>query len=306
MINTFPFSGFAVPTPSHTLQLYNTTKTLTNDLVAGDLVLTDTTINTAGYRIYCKSLTMNGSIIQNNGSNASGATGGTGAPCGTVGGGGNGGTFAVSTVLPDNFYNAALGGYGGTGGNGTYDNGVVGGVTSFTPPSPDYSNGTQYSNTLFEAGYVLGINRTTHALTPYVVWGGGGGGFGGPPTASTTYGGGGGGGGGVVLIGCSGNISLKQSKIQANGGNGGNGSDSPGYISGGGGGGGGGAVIIRCQSLFIKGLTDYGIHAAGGGAGSVAHVNGAGVYGQILINTPSNTYVYTSGPLGSSGDIALA
>lgn len=304
MLNTFPFSSFAVPVPSGVTQLYNTTKTLGGDLIAGDLILTDTTINTAGFRIYCKSLTMNGSTLQNNGSDGSNATGGAGGPLGSVGSGGAGGTFAISTVLPDDLRIASVGGSGGRGGDGSYSSGVAGGVCSFNPPAGDYV-GYPYSFNVFTYGYQLSLS-STNVLTPRVVRGGGGGGFGGAPQAGSGNGGGGGGGGGVVLICCSGDISMKQSRIEVVGGNGADGSATAPYISGGGGGGGGGAIIIKCNSLFIHGLSNYGLIARGGVAGRTASPSGAGSYGNIYINTATNAYHYTGGDVGGSDDVALS
>lgn len=304
MLNTFPMAGVLVPVPDGITHIYNDTKTLTGDLIAGDLILTDTTISTGGYRIYCKSLTMNGSTLQNDGSNASTSTGGFGGSIGSLGSGGDGGTWSVSNVAPSSLYTASLGGNGGRGGDGSAESGLAGGICGFNPPSSEVL-GSPFSFSVFEYGYQMGLNSSL-ILTPRPIRGGGGGGQGGKPQAGSGNGGGGGGGGGVVLICCAGDVSMKQSIISANGGNGANGSTDPSYTSGGGGGGGGGAVLIRCNSLFIHGLADYGIQVRGGEPGETASAGGHGSYGNIYINTATNAYRYTGGDLGAGSDIALA
>lgn len=305
MLNSFPFSGFIVPIPSGIVNIYNTTQTLTNDLIAGDLILTDTTLNTAGYRIYCKSLTMTGSTIQNNGSDGSSATGGAGGVAGTLGSGGDGGTFAISTVAPDNLYFASIGGSGGRGGDGSAGSGLAGGVATFNPPS-GFKLGSPYSFTMFQYGYQMQLDSTTFTLITRSVRGGAGGGQGGGPVLGSGNGGGGGGGGGVILICCSGNVSMEDSKITANGGNGANGSNTPPYTSGGGGGGGGGGVLIRCASFFAKAAEFKGIQVRGGAAGTTASPSGTGSYGHIYINTATNAYHYTGGDLGGLQNVVLS
>lgn len=321
---SFNFMGagpLIVPTEANSLNLSDRFDwTLTQDLIVGDLNLQSQTINTNGYRIYCRNLTMYNSVIKNDGLNAAHFSGGSGGPgvvvhsgsCrgyGTLGGGGIGGDGIYnSRTNPTSFIVGSLGGWGGDGADGVGGAGTAGGSTGFSRSDADIQIGVNpFQPSVFQYGYLTAIgagtvnpetiyyNTISTTQIPKVittpVTGGGGGGPGGLDASTTShYGGGGGGGGGVVLICCSGNISMySNSTITANGGNGVNGINSD---AGAGGGGGGGVVIISCNSLSLPIDEDGGIFAQHGASGSVRS-GYTGSDGHILIMTPNRTGLWT-------------
>jgi hypothetical protein len=323
MFNLSGTGPLTSPTRSETylysiLTMGGSSFTLTSDLITGDLIIQGGyRINTNGYRIYCKSLTMLDSVLSCNGGTSSGSsTGGTAAPAGSLGGGGVGTTGSIgdTLILPiiltgDGY----TGGNGGNGGDGSHKFGSQGSIASFRNSSSPANYGTPGTKevplqpSLLSGGFAVGRNTlgglsTTPIVT--VVYGGGGGGGGGSSgTSGVAAGGGGGGGGGVVFVCCTGNVSMTGgSFIEATGGSGSNGNTVGSDIGGGGGGAGGGGVIITCNSLtmdtYSQLLARPGTAGVPGTGGSASPTDGA--YGTILINTPNGIWTYTADVTGSA------
>jgi hypothetical protein len=281
--------------------------TLTNDLVARDIILQGAVvINTAGFKIRCRNLTMirgllGSPVIQNNGGNT-----GLGAPAGSLCGGADGGSGGHENVGGVNGAAKILGGLGGAGGDGgaaMYPGGS-GGLSHVNYVGSNIDVGcayydTPYNTSLLSDGYIFGAPLSTQAntvpATLIAVAGGGGGGGGGQDTDNGVSGGVGGGGGGVILITATGVIELDSaSAITANGGNGVNGQIAGNYRGGGGGGGGGGAIILTCNTLRLgpsiivdSQVVSTKLSAHGGLAGTGSGQSSDGNYGKVIINTPN-------------------
>lgn len=213
--------------------------TLTRDVYASSMTFTNSaTLNTAGYRIYCRGAidttgtALSGGVIKNPGGNASAGTGGTAAPAGSLGGGGAGGNEAFGSGADGGDTTHSLGGAGGNG--ELHPAGGDGG--SVTAPTATGAKAWLFAPPTL--GYVFGV--TGGAAVVQMITGGGGGGGG---AHAFGVGGGGGGGGGVIAIAAH-TIDLKQAAdIKANGGNAGTPS---GDGTGGGGGGGGCIIAVYC------------------------------------------------------------
>lgn len=228
--------------------------TLTRDVYASSMTFTaSATLNTAGYRIYCRGTidttgtALSGGVIKNPGGNASGATAGTGGAAGSLGGGGAGGAGGTPGGSDGTDVTHSL---GGAGGDGTLP---PAGGDGGTVTAPTATGGKAWLFSPPTLGYVLGVTGGA-AVLQWVTGGGGGGGG----TSVFGSGAGGGGGGGVVAIAAH-TINLKQAAdIKANGGNAGTFSGD-----GTGGGGGGGGVIIAVYCACSHTLTAA-VNCAGG------------------------------------------
>lgn len=273
--------------------------TLTRDMYYSSLVVNaGVTLNTNGWRIFCRGDVGGAGTIANDGAN--GSNGGTGN--GTQGQGGKAGGYGTNS--PGAYYSAS--GYptcvanlsGSNGGNGGGPDGVgqsqgnpmigyggaagAGGAGSVGAAGPagttslPAASKVDYHATSLLFGFAtqqvapMGGNTQISTLVTTLVpllggASGGGGGFG---AAGSGAGAGGGGGGGVVFIAArslSGTLT-----IRAKGGDGGNGGNANG---GGGGGGGGGSAVIISLSNPAAGIT----YSFPGGAGGLK--NGTGVNG---------------------------
>lgn len=264
------------------------TTTLTRNMYYNNLTVNGTaTLNTAGYKIFVKNLTIvdtsgGGGGIQHNGNaggNATAGTGGTGATALTTAfhfptpiGGGNGangvnnsaGVNATGTSV-DTVVNTNNGANGGTGGGET---GYLGGTgTGGTSTVPFYIRDLVSANTFIKYTSATAFKLANMASQSS------GGGSGGASSGTNTSGGGGGGGGcgGFVFITTK-SLSLTGTGcIQANGGNGGNGGNGTNVFTGGGGGGGGGngGVVVAIYSS----KTGTGTMVANGGTGGTKGTN---------------------------------
>jgi hypothetical protein len=263
------------------------------------------TLNTNGFRVFCKTGVKNFGIISHdgntggNGGNAAAGAGGapgtaatiinTGtlvttkptAGAGVIGANGPaaGGTGVAAGTNPV----CSLGGAGGAGGAGgdviTPNPFALGpGGNAGTVTAPTAPNG------LFNAAPMAVLMKV---LDPTVIrvnggasGGGGGSGAAGPDANTTSGGGGGGGTGGGIVVVCAKNIDNSTGIIRANGGAGGN--AGAGFLNGvnrctagsGGGGGGGGGVVVLVYSTLTAG-TEEAVGGAGG-AKSIKLVNGTG------------------------------
>lgn len=255
--------------------------TLTRDMYYNVLTVTST-ISTAGFKIYAKSV-LGGGTIQNNGSvggNASGTTGGTGGAGATAGSlpGGTAGSAGTSPTGGAGVAGSAaakcigsVGAAGGAAGRGDQPSGGAGGAGGT-------KTGTVYNqlNTPFEINSLFDISPSLAVLT-VSCGAGGGGGAGGSGSITSGAGGGGGGSGGLVWVAAE---SISNVTLKATGGNGGNatggGSGGGGtWGSGGGGAGGNGGVVIL---LYItkSSVTETVTGGTGGSIGSDPGGGGAG------------------------------
>ncbi len=226
------------------------------------------TIDTAGFRIFCKGrLTVNGTIqrtpVAGLGDGTAGTiTGAKTCGSGTAGGAGQAnGVGAAGTAL-----SAACGGAGGAGGAGGSGTGGAGGAVTVPTAA---QGGVKIIKTMPNA--LMGVLAGTAAGTLFA--GGCGGGGGGSQTGSNTGGGGGAGGGVVIIVA---KEIAGSGSIFAKGGAGATPTTTT--TSGGGGGGGGGVVVTISDQKALPGTIT--VSAAGGAAGSGGSVSGsAGVAG---------------------------
>ena len=181
--------------------VWGTTKTLTSDLITGDLVLqAGYGILTNGHRIYCNNLTLLGnSYIACDGIGGSDYHGAAGGIAGSLGGGiaGIDGSLAGSTIIPPvNATVGQIGGAGGQGGDASHTNGTSGISASFNIGSVNINFGTDNNGQislqplLFNSGLVSGRSTVANQALIFPISGGSGGGGGGsstppPPPAVT-------------------------------------------------------------------------------------------------------------------------
>ena len=273
--------------------------TLSRDMYYTNLTV-NSTLTTAGYRIYVSgTLSGSGTIdwgTPNNGGNGGNGTGSAG------GGGGAGGATSGSGV-----FTSAAGSAGGAGGRlGVGSNGATSAGANTTPLSSrggtggngsvaGGSAGTQgitFGNQIpteskYTSGYVVESPLTIASLKK---WGGtGGGGGGGYVPGSEGAGGGGGGGasGGIVWIACNtwdGTFTIKS--IGGNGGNGGNAFTSFGGVGAGGGGGNGGDAIILYKTKTWSGVYNL----AGGTKGAKGSTGTTTNYTEATNGTDGTSY----------------
>lgn len=233
--------------------------TLTRDVYFTDLTVNSgVTIDTHGYRIYCRGTLSGAGTISSNGLASTSRSAGTGGQPGSVSGGSIGGDGGLQngagTAAPA--VGRGHGGIGGAGGAG----GFAGGAAP-TSPLPPLGGIRRSLNELVDAVW---WNTTASAMQ--VIFGGGGGSGGGGSSAAA--GGGGGGGGGIVIVAV--RVLSGTLAFAAKGGAGG---AALGTNAGGGGGGGGGAIhLLYGNKLGWSGTTDV-----SGGAGGLK--NGTGVNG---------------------------
>lgn len=285
---------------------------LSRDMYYDALVVnTGVTLSNAGYRIFARSVTINGTgIIDNSGgaggtgtagvdSNVGAPAGGTagaasstgtmpGGRAGQIGGAGSNGAAVGSNGIAGtnstfniNSNAGAAGGAGGAaGGNGGGTAGAGGTNTSTVNPPRDIVS-SYYAFDFTSATAIQRYNANSGSGSG----GGGGGAAGGFHQGGA--GGGSGGSGGMVFIAAK--TITNAGTIRANGGAGGAGGSTTGANSGGGGGGGGGngGVVF----LIYATLTNTGtITASGGTGGNVGVGNGTGNNGIV-------------GPNGSAGKV---
>jgi hypothetical protein len=249
-----------------TLPIGKTTSLLADTYYDNLNVPAGATLNTNGFRIYCKTLCQIdvGGIIMCNGTDGQAGNiafneGQGGGKNGTLGGGSDGGQGFFSSIpgqIGDPAANAlgAPGGVGGTGAGGA-NLGGPGGLLS--PPNVRFGSPRNVPTAV--TGEVRGAGGSA-----FIRGGTGGGGGGGP------NGGGGGGGAGVVLI--SAKKIVNNGSIQANGGNGGAGTGN----GGGGAGGGGGTLLLTYGPLGpFSGYSGSGTNFTNGGAGGAGSGTGA-------------------------------
>ena len=234
--------------------------TLTSDMYYDTLTVDITfTLDTAGFRVFCKTTAAVAGVISNSGPAGSTGTGGVAPTAQVLGGGSDGGN--------QNSNGAALSdGTGGTGGTGGGAGGTGGVIT--VPSEAQGGAGIIHTFPAAMTGLLVGAGGST------VFQGGSGGGGG------NTSGGGGGAGAGIVTIAAP--TITGAGSIEARGGAGAAGTASPGD---GGGGGGGGVVMIITQSpTSITTDVTGGAAGAANGAGSAgaAGANGTAV---LLVNT---------------------
>lgn len=247
--------------------------TLTRDMYYNNLTV-NSTLNTGGFRIYCKTSLTGTGTIQNNGGNGGTASGQTGGAAGVAAPG--------LTVSPGQagVVGAAAQNAGTSGGTASKVMGVFGSnggaTTGLGAPraggTPGIIIGTRYNRlkTFLEI-YNLFDVLPSFTLLGVSAGGGGGAGSAGAGTATGFAGGGGSGAsGGVVWVSVpeiTGTLTFR-----AKGGTGGDGAGGGGILYGGGGGAGGsGGIVI----LFYKSKTGETIDVSGGagGAGGVGSIN---------------------------------
>lgn len=259
--------------------------TLTRDMYYNNLTV-NSTLNTAGYRIFVNgTLAGNGTIANNgnNGTNAGAGTAGTGGAtnggyfpnqAGTNGTSSNNNAPTAPTALT-NALNTTTGTNSGSGGGN--NSGGGNGQAGATGNAPTGVN-TKVGINKFQS--ISGLDIGTTSTIKYTAGQAGAGGAGG--TASTTVkngGGGGGAAGGIVLI-----IARNWTgsfTITANGGNGGNGfNDNSGTSNGGGGGGGAGqggtTFVIYLTKTWTGSYSITGGTGGTGAAGSGTNPNNGG------------------------------
>jgi hypothetical protein len=249
--------------------LSGSTYTLTRDVYFTDLTVNSgVTIDTHGYRIYCRGTLSGAGTISSNGLASTSRSAGTGGLNGSVSGGSVGGDGGLQngagTAAP------AVGrGHGGIGGAGGAGTGFAGGAAP-TSPLPPLGGIRRSLNELIDA-----VWWNTTAAAMQVIFGGGGGSGGGGSSAAA--GGGGGGGGGVVIVAV--RVLSGTLAFAAKGGAGG---PALGTNAGGGGGGGGGAIhLLYGNKLGWSGTTD--VSGGAGGAKNGTGVNGvAGSAGNVI------------------------
>jgi len=250
------------------------TTTLTRDMYYNS-VTNSGTINTGGFRIFCKGKLSNTGTIQNNGGaggaggNASGKTGGT---AGTAGSAGAGGTIASGSA----------GQLGGTGGTGANDDAVGSGATAGSAGNAG-ANGANATKAVNSAAGKAGAGGGNSGTTNSGGTGSGGGG-GTAGTSSGTIGNSVRTAMGAYLLADISGTSVQQFGVAAGSGGGGGGGGGPtldaGFASteaGGGGGGGGGSggtgggVVIFARYLDNTGGTIQANGGAGGNGGNGAN-----------------------------------
>jgi hypothetical protein len=252
------------------------TYTLTRDVYFTNLTVnTGVTIETNGYRIFCRGTLSGAGVVSHNGNPGSSVIGGNPATDGSVKGGwGVGGLSgqganngAASTTTPG----LGHGGAGGAGGAGT---GFTAGAGT-TPVTPDGG----IRRTVAELSHPFTWRFSTSAMAPI----GGGGAGGGGGGSSAAGGGSGGGGGGVVVVAArvlSGTISF-----EAKGGDGGA-ANAAGNGGGGGGGGGGAIHLLYADKSGWTGTTNVSGGAGGAkvGTGTAGTAGSAGNVIQLSTN----------------------
>lgn len=247
---------------------YSSNQVLVRDMYFDTLVVqSGVLVDTAGFRIFCRTSCQCDGTIYRAPSSASGATAGAALAAGTLAGsaaGGAAGTTGAGTA--GSASSPSLGGTGGAAGLGSSGAGGVGGTVTFPTAA---QGGLQLCSNARQAQVVQVLGAT-----PTLVLGGSGGGGGG---GSGTNAGAGGAGGGVVVV--SAKSLFGAGTISAVGGMGGT---TPTTNGGGGGGGGGGVVaLISMNDTTTTSLT---VSVAGGlgGNGLGTGVNGsAGSVGRI-------------------------
>lgn len=231
------------------------------------------TLNTGGYKIFCRELFECKGTIQNNGGNGAngsgvaGGSGGAGPSANEVGRTAkapDGVTGDLNAGAPSSIVFTGVRGGGGNGGAaGKGGNGTGG------------SGGTATAGEVITPAYIYfwdGHPMFGAALDATGGRGNGGSSGGGDLINGGGGGGGGGGFGGEVWIAAK-NF-YNSGTIQANGGNGGNGANAAaGNCGGGGGAGGGGGGVV--QYYYIANLEGGGTFAVNGGAGGTGG-NGVG------------------------------
>lgn len=289
---------------------------LSRDMYYNALIVnTGVILNAAGYKIFARTITINGTGIISNaggaggvGASASGETGGAGGTAGTAsstgtmvggpagksggaGGSTNAGTGTNGTAGTNSTFNinnnvGSAAGAGGAGGTGAAAGTAGTGGTNTSTINPPRNMVSAFYQ--FEFTGATAVQKYNSASGSGSGGGGGAGGFGGSGTVGGGGGGGGSGGAGGMLFIAAETIT-NAGTISAAGGAGGAGgvgaagtSLSTGGGGGGGGGGGNGGVIF----LVYATLTNTGTITAGGGtAGSGGAVTagggGAGVVGSV-------------------------
>lgn len=249
------------------------------------------TLNTAGYRIFCRILNNNGTISNNGGDGNIGAaaggaagTGGTAGAAGTLPGGraGQTGGVGVGSGAPNagangtnstfnlNSNAGSNGGGGGTGSGGSGGSGGTGGTNTSTINPP---------RNIVSAFYLFDFTSATAVQRYNVNSGSGAGGGGrGRADAGANGGSGGGSGGSAGTVFISAEIIVNAGTISANGGIGGGGGAGGGSDTGGGGGGAGGnggAIFLIYSRITNTGtITANGGVGGTGGAGTGTGTNG--------------------------------
>lgn len=255
----------------------NRVYTLTRDVHATDLVVdAGITVNTAGFRIYCRGTAEINGTLRNVGNNANANTGGTSSSVASIGvttagsngtsGAGFGGTQTTGQVGGSGGA-AGLGSNGAGGGARSPANSVNHGISSLSDFLP-VSRADALSGTFRGAGGTVSIGGGVPGAT------GGG--------DATNAGGGGGAGGGIVFL------AARIVNFGAAGGGdvrGGNGGIPATGNCGGGGGGGGGTFLVLGEQ--INGIPANTLTGGSGGAKTgtgVAGSNGtSGIYKPILV-----------------------
>jgi hypothetical protein len=309
--------------------------TLTRDMYCSTLIV-NSTLTTAGYRIFCNGTTSGTSSIIHTGNTgtvggaAAGQTAGTGGAGGTAltagyfpestagtigaaggtgaGGSGSGNPGTVGTVGSNtaNCTVATVGASSGAGGRGSDGNGGGGGGAAGAAgtggtPTTLKTNTHNFDGVRF--WYTFNVGTITGPVAS-VAGAGGAGGGGGGNTGGAGVGGGGGGGGGSGSTG--GFVFLATAAItgavslNATGGIGGAGGAGGNGSSNGGGGGGGGGGAGGGGGVAILAYTSSsgwtGTVTAPGGAGGAAGANG----------TPNNASTQTTAAAGATGITGLA
>lgn len=266
--------------------LTDTVLSLGTDLHTDGLTLTNTFLDTKGYRIFSRGpVILNGSSLYTDGESGfaaeiNGLGGRTGAGVGTMAGGFRGGDGAnvTSAAMPPGYpraeidrstiplpgeagfqtvdftypygYSAAIGS-GGTGGLGSSQIPGAGGVVTWN----EVALGKFLTPQFAQLGFVMCCSGTISPI------GGAGGGGGGSNHAAKA--GGGGQGGGTMFISAP-IIILAGGNISANGGNGGDGIVG---ISGGGGGGQGGYIVFHTSEVRLDATSHIKVLGGTGGFG---------------------------------------
>lgn len=297
--------------------------TLTRDMYYNNLVV-NSTLNTAGWRIFVKeTISGNGTIANNGNAGSAGSNGSTGNSTGVSGGNGgisntgyfknvvgsNGGKgrgtsdnpTSVNTSDTTSLLNINSSKIGGAGGDCNYASGggpSNGGSTGTTTETYTKWNFFRHQSI---CGLDISLTGSTIKINPSMGGtGGGGGGMGSGSSSLVGTGGGGGGGGssgGIVFI-CA-KYWTGTFTIQSRGGNGGVGGiggNTTNSVSGGGGGGGGGAggnggipIIIYSKKTWTGSYDLIGGTGGVGGVGGSSTSHGQGNTGSTGENGYTNT-----------------
>lgn len=269
----FPNWIFGAPLDAD-LTVTSTTATMSGDRYYTNVTLSTGNINTNGWRLFVRNLSVTGNCaISNNGFAGSGTgAGGAGGIGNSILSGGAGGAGNVAAGSAGGIGANGVGGGGGNGGTGGTGTGGVGGAGG-TVLVPSASNGDlRCLNSIFNAITFTVVNGGSTLNTAYAQLTGGGGGGGGGGSAS--YGGSGGGGGGGLLLAAENISGTGNLTVSATGGNGG---AAAGTNSGGGAGGGGGLIVLVYHTSTVASLTTNvsgGTGTAGTGTGT-AGTNGS-------------------------------